>query len=119
MKPRLKIRGSMTTLGIIVLMAEGNPGALSVLCQMVKDDPVKGFMHILSLDDMNIRGHQIWLAFKDHANEDMKVFIEDIESRSMKMCAIVNQNMGPNDHVAVTSGASFMDREIGKWNKKL
>jgi len=48
-------------LDVVCKMSEGNPGAMTVIAQMMKIDPIKGFIRVLSMDDMNLRGCSIWL----------------------------------------------------------
>jgi hypothetical protein len=57
----------------LILMAEGNPGALNVLIELEKSDNLVWAMH---LDDMNIRGTQIWLGYKDYCKQDLNKFVE-------------------------------------------
>lgn len=99
---REKIDLNDTTMDVILKMAEGNPGGASVLADLLKTGDL--FL-ILSLDDMNIRGSQIWVAYKDHCNEDINALIECIKSRDEQMVDTVNAN-APG-HFAVTRGASF------------
>lgn len=91
---------------VIVKMSEGNPGALSVLMQLIQRDDPAATMTVLSLDDMNMRGPQIWVGFKDHCGSDIEVFAKAIQDREEEMIATVNANSGVEE-CAVTSGASF------------
>ena len=103
---RTPISLSDSTMDMIVAMSEGNPGALTVLMGMLEsDDPAAPIM-ILSLDDMNIRGTQIWVGYKDHCGEDLAVFIQAIKDRELAMVQTINANSGINER-AVISGASF------------
>lgn len=103
-KQRQKITLTMTTTDILVLMSEGNPGGLTVLCEMMKKDPMNMFV-ILHLDDMNMRGSQIWVGYKDYCKEDLNKFIECCKKRDKDMVNLVNKECPEN--IAVTSGASF------------
>ena len=42
-----------------------------------------GIFDILSLDDMNMRGSQIWVAYKDHCGQDIEKFIACIKEREL------------------------------------
>ena len=92
---------------VIVKMAEGNPGAVTVLAQLAKD-PI-GLMDILHLDDMNMRGPQIWIGYKDHCKSDLEAFRKAIRDRDPAMVATVNASRGtaPGTPPAVAHGASF------------
>lgn len=103
---RQKIGLETTQKEMAMIMSEGNPGALSVICQILKADPVEGFMTLLNLDDMNIRGVQIWLGYKDHCGEDIEKFIKCANDRDEDMIATINGEPGEGP-VAVLSGASF------------
>lgn len=92
---------------MIVEMSEGNPGALSVLAGLFKEP--EDLVVILGLDDMNIRGTQIWVAFKDFADRDLHVLRWSIMDRSPEMVEIVNREGSRGNHkaLAVTHGASY------------
>lgn len=78
---------------LIVLMAEYNPGALSVLMEIsinyrAEDIWVK---LAIALDDMNIRGPQIWVGFKDFARSNLETFVTAIIRRDAKMIDVINR----------------------------
>ena len=98
------------------MMSEGNPGALNALVLAYKEceaHPTAFFKLIMSLDDMNMRGCQIHVAFKDYAENDVAKFIADVTGRSEKMVEAVNRecvfksSYGEYLHLAVTGGASW------------
>ncbi len=94
-------------------MSEGNPGAVSVLTQFINDD-IKDLMLLLSLDDMNIRGTQVWIGYKDFCKEDIEKFKACIHTRDADMITKINMEglRGNHKHKAVTSGASYDKREL-------
>lgn len=92
---------------LILKMSEGNPGAVNVLLRLLEDDPVMGPMVILHLDDMNIRGSQIWVAYKDFCREELSKFKEAVFARNSEMVAKVNEVCSYAGEVAVPGGASF------------
>ena len=100
---RQKISGDPMT--SIVEMAEGNIGAIRVLTDLCQPDLMMGFMTILGLDDMNIRGPQIWIAFKDYCGQDIEKLRAVIKARDPAMVAMINERSGIKEQ-AVTSGAS-------------
>lgn len=68
----------------MVKMAEGNPGAVTVMMEMIKKlGEVDGYMTILMLDDQHIYGPQIWMNYKDVYGQDLDKFIE--ATRSYKL----------------------------------
>lgn len=105
-----------TAESMIVEMSEGNPGALDVLVQLFEGP--EDFIVILGLDDMNIRGSQIWVAFKDFADRDAHVLRWSIIDRSPQLVEIVNRESRRGNYatLAVTHGASYPGgrRDIGQ-----
>ncbi len=97
---------SDSTTAVLQKMAEGNPGAITVLMALLGRDDPAALMTLLSLDDMNMRGSQIWVGYKDHCGEDIEKFAQCINDRDSEMIATVNANSGIDER-AVTSGASF------------
>lgn len=104
MKDRKKIRMDMSIMDVCLLMSEGNPGALSVLAQLMKEE--NGLFIILDLDDMGIRGSQIWVAYKDGCDssiEKLKAFCRD---RTQSIVDIVNKHCEHDCPRASTHGKS-------------
>lgn len=114
---REKITSDDNILSIISKMSEQNPGAITSLSSLIKDDPKSGFMLILSLDDMNIRGSQVWTVYKDYCNEDIEKFKEVIHNRDNDMIEFINeQSASINGEKAVAGGASFDRSKVpGKY----
>lgn len=96
---RVKLELSDSMMDIIVKMSEGNLGALTVLTTIIETEKEKGLLTILHLDDMNIRGEQIWLGFKDHCGEDINEFIECTTKRNKEMLKTINAHC--KEHVAI------------------
>jgi len=104
---RKEISLTSNIIDLIFKMSEGNPGAITVLIEILaKKD---GILYILGLDDMNIRGWQIWMGYKDYCKCDIVKFIECIQNREDKMILAINNEairMG-SPLRAVKMGASF------------
>lgn len=92
---------------MIAKMSEGNPGAFSVLVEMLNRE--FGLFDILNLDDMNIWGPMIWIGFKHHCGEDLEKFVECCKKRDPEMVATINREaeMAGRPERAVVGGASF------------
>jgi hypothetical protein len=92
---------------LILEMSEGNPSGLRVIMELMQN-PV-GFMYLLSLDDMNIRGSQIWVGYNDFCKGNIDTFIDKIRNRDQKMVDYINSRAMDCDttEVVVTSGASY------------
>lgn len=63
-----------TGMDVVKKLSQGNPGALSVLCQAINEDPDLGFLHLMKLDDMGVYGPLIWLLYKDTFGCNLKAF---------------------------------------------
>jgi len=90
MKERKDLTLDMTVMDMMVAMSEGNPGGLTVIMELIKRQPDTGFLLLCHLDDMNIRGCQIWMGFKDYCNHDFDRFIECIKTRDEGMVNKIN-----------------------------
>ncbi len=71
-----------TFLSTATKMSEGNPGALTVLIQLMKnadsldpDSALGGFGSILNLDSMGIYGSHIWILYKYVCGENLRNMI--------------------------------------------
>lgn len=120
MSNRKSVDLSDTLKEVIIKMSEGNPGALSVLgllLEKYKEDlAVSLYRLLMNLDDMNIRGSQIWVGYKDHCKQDLDVFIACVKTRDREMVSVINAEcFRPEltyldtsyNEQAVYSGASF------------
>ncbi len=107
---RKQIGLDMSVKDVLLLMGEGNPGGLTVLMKLLENEEDAGLFRILALDDMNIRGTQIWCAFKYHCNQDIKQLVECLtdSKKRVKMIDVVNKlgKEGNHNWKAVEFGAS-------------
>lgn len=104
---------------ILLKMGEGNPGAITVLFKLMGPDG-SGALKILMLDDMNIRGTQIWIGYKDYCHQDLDAFDTAIKNCDEKMIARINEEgmRGNHNNKAVRSGASGIsagNRMADEW----
>lgn len=92
-------------------LSEGNPGALAVIGAITKAEGTSptALIALLDLDDMNLRGSQIWVAYKDVCGGDIQALIERVRNRDPKLVEAVNRII-PEGERAVTSGASYAHR---------
>jgi hypothetical protein len=105
-RPKLNID---STREVILTMSEGNPGAIGVLMQLIQDPTGIGLIDILNLDDMDMRGSQIWVAYKDHCKGDLDAFKKALRDRDQSLVDAVNTlgSHAPGTPKAVIGGASF------------
>lgn len=73
----------------VVKMAKGNPGAATVLVEILKKE--HGTITILHLDDLQIRGWKIWYAFKDYCHQDLDKFISCVNEKNKDMVEFINE----------------------------
>ncbi len=85
------IQLSDTIPNILVKMSEGNPGALSVLMEIIAAKKEAAIMLILTLDNLDIRGQYIWVGFKDYCEQDLEVFCNKVQSRDQDMIDFIEK----------------------------
>lgn len=77
---------------LMMAMSEGNPGALMVMTELAKRwGPLATSVLIVVLDKMNIRGSQIWVAYKDFADGQLDRLAMAIAQKDPEMVAKVNE----------------------------
>lgn len=67
-----KINGNMNMMEMVMIMSEGNPGAMSVIMGMMQD--LTGPRDILMLDSMDIRGSHLYMLNNDCCRRDPAKF---------------------------------------------
>ena len=72
-----KIKSDMSVYDVIRVMSEGNPGAMKVIMDILQDST--GFLKLLSLDSMDIRGPRLYMLYNDCCDRNMKKFNRTIE----------------------------------------
>ena len=82
-KERIKLTD--TTMGVVIKMSEGNPGAMNVLMEMLNskidiDNAFGGLGSILSLDSYGIYGTDIYILFNDICESDLAKTIAVLRS---------------------------------------
>ena len=91
-----------STQEVVNQMSEGIIGAIVVMTALITEGHP---LLIANLDDMNIRGSQIWIGYKDHCGEDIHDFIRCIQDRDPEMVKTINAEY--LEEQAVTDGASW------------
>jgi hypothetical protein len=79
---KTRIELSDTTMGMIMKMAGGNPGAMTVIVQLLEkgeaidpDAAFGGLAQVLALDTHGIYEEKIWMFYKDICNQDVGMMI--------------------------------------------
>jgi hypothetical protein len=57
-----------TVMDYIVLLADGNPGALQLLVELATLDPA----YLQAVDAAELYGEKLWVLFKDRCNENFQ-----------------------------------------------
>ncbi|MGN0748263.1 MAG: hypothetical protein ACI4L1_01085 [Christensenellales bacterium] len=105
---------------LLLQMSEGNEGTMALLDRLIYKSNLIKFIGctLIDLDDMNMRGDQIWVAFHGYCKNDITKFLKEVDARSEKMVTYVNNsiskslNYGSCYHKAVCSGAREDGRQI-------
>ncbi len=79
-----RITINMTFKEAILVMVEGNPGAVAVLGQLFKKRGEDAIVLCCHLDEMGIYGSDIWIAYKDVCGEKIDKLIPMITDRKIK-----------------------------------
>lgn len=70
---------------IVVKMAEGNPGAATVLIKLLtQPDKRIGLFLVLWLDEFEIYGPSIWILYKDWCFENIDLLVDSIRNGTAK-----------------------------------
>ena len=71
---------------------EGNVGCVSVVVAVAEQGHFQ-IQAIMNLVDMNIRGAQVWVAFKDVCQQDVGEFVDRVLKRDPELVRQVNEIM--------------------------
>ncbi len=94
-RPRITLQD--TGLSACMKMAEGNPGAISVLAQMIRvggdidpDSFMGGMGALLGLDTHGIYGSRIWMLYKDVCGQDLRIMLALLRSCQLGFLSELN-----------------------------
>lgn len=124
-----KITEDMNMMDMMMVMSEGNPGALTVLMQMMQD--FNGILNILLLDSLNIRGSKIWGLYSDCCGKNVGKFNRTL--MALRVGTYTQEEIQGNlglcyslpflDDSIQIEGIPSYDQEFGpmdvKWNEYL
>lgn len=102
---RIKLHDS--TQSAVVKMADGNPGALTVMIGLLKITPevdptnmLGGFGFVLLLDTFEIYGERIWMLYKDFCQEDIEKTIFVLRACQMGIMSLRELNFAIDNYGA-------------------
>ncbi len=114
---------------LLTEMSEGNMGTMAILDRMInKSNLINSVVYtFIDLDDMNMRGDQIWIAFHEYCKNNILKFLDCVQKRDEKMVNYVNNSIskslesGMVYHKAVREGArdgrQIMQPEEIEWRR--
>ena len=111
---------------ILEKMGEGN-AFTDVLLSDITKNGLRGWSLVLALDKMNMRGDQIWSAYKDYCAGDLKLFWNSVEQHDQNMVKAVNiesAKHGKKDKATTEDGSKdkekliFSDKEMKALSKE-
>lgn len=109
MEERSQINLEWSIKDLIAFMSEGNPGGLNAMLGMLHTSDVNTTVHtILIMDDMNIRGPQIWVALK--CSGSVEELMNRIKNRDAKLVEQINEDMGEDYPWKATTSGGSLDR---------
>jgi len=94
---------------VLDTMSEGHYGSTDALLQIIQRSP-SPLDTIFDLDDMNMRGRQIWHAWHDVCGQDMTAFVQRVTDRDPNLVAAVNALTPEEPERAVRQGGSFRQK---------
>ncbi len=97
---RIPLTKSMDLVATINIMAEGHQPTKKLLTICANVEPIL----LLHLDDMNLRGLQVWAAYYGHCDGIFERFRVSVVGRDLAMVGYVNQGDWP--HRAVPRGGA-------------
>lgn len=116
-KPRLELND--TPISAVMKMAEGNPGAINVLMQLLTkadridpDDAFGGFGALFSLDTLDVYGSQIWQLYKDVSGQSLVTMLG-------LMRAVQLGYMPERELVAAINGQKLEEKDIDSYMKQV
>ena len=89
---RVKMTQSITD--AVIAMAEGNPGAATVLMELAQKSPHidpasdSSMIPLMHLDDMGIYGANIWILFSDICHKDIVFTLAVIRARQLGLISM-------------------------------
>lgn len=75
-----KIKSTDTIESAMIKMSEGNPGALTVLMILIKEDEMNIVKYILALDTLEIYGSNIYILWNDCCDRNISKVKDIIDS---------------------------------------
>lgn len=108
-KERPALDTSLLYKDMVAFLCEGNPGAINAMIALRSETGslAKAMLTLIGMDEMNIRGPQIWVMYKYVCGGDVNKMYECVKARDPEAVAHINKEMGNSyPWIATTSGAA-------------
>ncbi len=104
---RIPVTANDTELQLIFKMGEGDSGAMKVTGMLHKKGN-EGMLALFALAEMNIRGSQLWVVYKDIYGENIDKMLTIALEDGERLSAVVNklQHRHDSKFIAVPRGAN-------------
>lgn len=90
------INMNSTVLDAVVTLADGNPGAVTALAELIKANEGEALLTMLRMDELGMTGSVIWVAYKDFANYDIPALVQGVAEQSPRMLGMIEKRCGMN-----------------------
>lgn len=117
MVKRQPINPSMSIEDIASTLSEGNIGALTTVLSLVREVGPLAKPFLLRLSEMNIRGPQIWVGYKDHCGCDLSKFIDAISTNDPSFLATINAELETGYGKAIPKKYDGPGKYVGLENR--
>lgn len=120
-----------STLEVITKLSQGNPGAVTVLCQWLENgakidpDACHPLIQMCSLDDMDIVGPKIWMLYKDVCNHDLRVMLGVLRAHQLGflsterlLATLVVRNASSLDENTIADLLAQVENELPNFQKE-
>ena len=104
---RERLSATATMNNLLATLAEGHPGSADVL-RLICQFALSPLDTLFDLDDMNIRGRQIWHAFHQVCDGDFNEFLFRLDGRDPDLVSAVNLlTLGERERAVESGGSDY------------
>lgn len=114
MPGRIKLEDSF--IDVVCKLSEGNPGAINVMMAWLKQGPsidpnaIDPIIQLLSLDDMDIVGPDIWIMYKDVCHCDIRTMLAIYRARQLGFTSTASIKQAIRDSQPLPNEADLISK---------